>query len=148
MTTQAQYNLLERRVEEELLPFCRAMDVGLLPYFCLANGLLAGRYLQGVPEPPDSRAAAFERTRRYLSRYATPENYALIDRLSAFARARGHTLADLAIAWLLAEPAVASVLTGASSEDQISANARAASWKLNSDEVAQIRGILGDEITA
>lgn len=148
VTTQAQYNLLERRVEEELLPFCRAMDVGLLPYFCLANGLLAGRYPQGVPAPPDSRAAAFERTRRYLSRYATPENYALIDRLSAFTRSRGRTLADLAIAWLLAELAVASVLTGASSEDQISANARAASWKLNSDEVAQIRGILGDEITA
>jgi aryl-alcohol dehydrogenase-like predicted oxidoreductase len=148
VTTQAHYNLLERRVEEELLPFCRAMDVGLLPYFCLANGLLAGRYPQGAPAPADSRAAAFERTRRYLSRYATPENYALIDRLSAFARSRGHTLADLAIAWLLAEPAVASVLTGASNEDQIAANARAASWKLTFDEVAQIRAILGKETAA
>jgi 1-deoxyxylulose-5-phosphate synthase len=148
VTTQAHYNLLERQVEAELLPFCREMDVGLLPYFCLANGLLAGRYPQGEPPPPDSRAAAFERTRRYLSTYATPENYALIDRLSAFARTREHTLADLAIAWLVAEPAVASVLTGASSEDQIAANARAASWKLSSDEVAQIRGILGKETAA
>lgn len=58
VTTQAHYNLLEREAERELLPFCRAMNVGLLPYFPLANGLLAGRYRPGVPPPPDSRAAA------------------------------------------------------------------------------------------
>jgi aryl-alcohol dehydrogenase-like predicted oxidoreductase len=144
-TVQAHYNLLEREVERELIPFCRAMDVGLLPYFPLANGLLAGRYPQGAPPPPDSRAAAFERTRRYLDQYATPENYARIDRLAAFTRDRGQTLADLAIAWLLVEPAVASVITGASSEAQIAANARAASWTLSPEEAAQVRAILGDE---
>jgi aryl-alcohol dehydrogenase-like predicted oxidoreductase len=144
VTTQAHYNLLEREVERELLPFCRAMNVGLFPYFALANGLLAGRYKQGAPPPPDSRAAAFERTRRYLSEYGTPENYAIIDKLTDFAQERGHTLADLAIAWLLAEPAVASVLTGASSEEQIAANARAASWRLSPDEAAEIQAILGD----
>jgi aryl-alcohol dehydrogenase-like predicted oxidoreductase len=142
VSTQAHYNLLERRAEEELLPFCRAMNVGLFPYFVLANGLLAGRYAQGAPPPADSRAAAFERTRRYLSRYATPGNYALIDELGSFARARGHTLADLAIAWVLAEPAVISVLTGASSAEQIAANARAASWRLGEDELIEIRAIL------
>ena len=147
ISTQAHYNLLERQVENELLPFCRAMKVGLLPYFCLANGLLAGRYPQGTPPPEDSRAAAFARTRRYLSQYATPENYALIDRLAAYAQARGHTLADLAIAWVLAEPAVIAVLTGASSEEQIAANARAASWTLDEAEVAEIRAMLeGEEL--
>jgi aryl-alcohol dehydrogenase-like predicted oxidoreductase len=142
ISTQAHYNLLERQAEEELLPFCRSMKVGLFPYFVLANGLLAGRYEQGAPPPADSRAAAFERTRRYLARYATPENYALIDALTDFARVRGHTLADLAIAWVLAEPAVIAVLTGASSEEQIAANARAASWKLSEEELAEIKEVL------
>jgi aryl-alcohol dehydrogenase-like predicted oxidoreductase len=145
ISTQAHYNLLERQAEVELLPFCRATGVGLFPYFVLANGLLAGRYAQGASPPADSRAAAFERTRRYLSRYATPENYATIDRLDAFAQARGHTLADLAIAWVLAEPTVISVLTGASSEEQIAANACAASWKLDEDELAQVRAIVERE---
>jgi len=145
VTTQAHYNLLERQVEQELLPFCRAMNVGLFPYFALANGLLAGRYKQGAPPPPGSRAAAFKRTRRYMDGYATPQNFAFIEKLTNFARERGHTLADLAIAWLLTEPVVASVLTGASSAEQIAANARAASWKLSSEEVAEIRIILGNE---
>jgi aryl-alcohol dehydrogenase-like predicted oxidoreductase len=142
VTAQAHYNLLEREVERELLPFCRAMDVGLLPYFALANGLLAGRYAQGAPPPADSRVAAFERTRRYMARYATPENYAIIDKLADLARQRGHTLADLSIAWLLTEPAVASVLTGASSPEQIAANARAASWKLSPKEATEVRAII------
>ena len=72
VSTQAHYNLLERQVEAELLPFCRAMGVGVLAYFVLANGLLAGRYAPDGPPPADSRAAAFERTRRYLDTYATP----------------------------------------------------------------------------
>jgi len=145
ITTQAHYNLLERQVEQQLLPFCRAMNVGLFPFFGLAAGLLAGRYRPGAEFPADSRAAAFERTRRYLGRYATPENYAIIEKLTAFAQEHGHTLADLAIAWLLTEPVVASVITGASSAEQIVANARAASWKLSQEEVAEIRAILGDE---
>jgi aryl-alcohol dehydrogenase-like predicted oxidoreductase len=144
VSTQAHYNLLERQAEEELLPFCREMNVGLFPYFVLANGLLAGRYVQGEPPPADSRAAAFARTRRYLAQYATSENYALLDRLTAFAQERGHTLADLAIAWVLAEPAVVAVLAGASSEEQVVANARAASWRLSVDEVAAIRAMLED----
>jgi len=146
VTTQAHYNLLEREAERELLPFCRAMDVGLFPYFALANGLLAGRYEQGAPPPSDSRAAAFERTRRYLDTYATPANYAILGRLTAFAEQRDHTLADLSIAWLLAEPAVASVITGASSPQQIAANAQAASWELDEAELAHVRAILEEVV--
>jgi aryl-alcohol dehydrogenase-like predicted oxidoreductase len=145
VTTQAHYNLLEREAEAELLPFCRARNVGLLPYFALANGLLAGRYSPGEPPPADSRAAAFERTRRYLGRYGTPANYVTIGKLTEYARQRGHTLADLAIAWLLAEPAVATVITGASSAEQIAANARAAAWKLSAGEAAEVRAILESE---
>jgi aryl-alcohol dehydrogenase-like predicted oxidoreductase len=142
ITTQAQYNLLERQVEKELLPFCREMKVGLLAFFALANGLLAGRYRPDAPPPADSRAAAFERTRVYLAQYGTPHNFAIIDRLTQWALQREHTLADLAIAWVLVEPAVSTVLTGASSPEQIIANARAASWKLSQEEVREIRAIL------
>lgn len=145
VTTQAHYNLLERQVEAELIPFCRAMGVGVLAYFVLANGLLAGRYTPDGAPPPDSRAAAFERTRRYLETYATPTNYRRIARLTAWAEEHGHTLADLAIAWVLAEPAVSTVLTGASSPEQIAANARAASWALSAEEVAEVRAVLEAE---
>jgi aryl-alcohol dehydrogenase-like predicted oxidoreductase len=145
VTTQAEYSLLEREVERELLPFCRHQGVGLLPYFALANGLLAGRYKQGEPPPKDSRVTALADIREYMSVHATPANYALIDRLESFAMDCGHTLADLAIAWLLTEPAVATVLTGASHPEQIVANAKAASWKLSPDQIAEIRAVLGDK---
>lgn len=141
-TVQVHYNLLERQAEQEMLPFCREMKVGLLPYFALANGLLAGRYRPDAPPPADSRAAAFERTRRYLGRYGTAHNFAIIDRLTGWAREHGHTLADLAIAWLLAEPVIPTVITGASSPEQIAANARAASWKLSQGDLSEIRAIL------
>ncbi len=144
VSTQAHYNLLERQVEAELLPFCRAMGVGVLAYFVLANGLLAGRYAPDGPPPADSRAAAFERTRRYLDTYATPANYRRIARLTAWAAERGHTLAELAIAWVLAEPAVSTVLTGASSPEQIAANARAAAWALTAEEIGEVRAMLHD----
>ncbi|MBN1402294.1 MAG: aldo/keto reductase [Anaerolineae bacterium] len=142
VTTQAHYNLLEREAEAELIPFCRAMEVGLLPYFPLANGLLAGRYEQGEDYPPDSRAAAFERTRRYLGRYATEANYARLGKLTRFAEERGHALADLAIAWLLAEPSTATVITGVSSDEHMRANARAADWQLSHQEAAEVRSLL------
>jgi len=145
VSTQAHYNLLERQVEQELLPFCRAMNVGLFPYFALANGLLAGRYKLGTAPPADSRAAAFERTRTYLAKYGTPQNYATLDKLTDWAQQRGHTLADLAISWLLSEPVVISVITGVSSAEQMVANACAASWKLSQEEAGEIRSILGDE---
>ncbi|MFH1086488.1 MAG: aldo/keto reductase, partial [Chloroflexota bacterium] len=141
ITTQGHYNLLERDVERELIPFCRASGVGLLAYFALANGLLAGRYAPDAPPPPDSRAAVFERTQRYLNRYATTGNYAVIARLTEWAQARGHTMPELAIAWVLAEPAVSTALTGASSVAQVVANARAADWALTPDEAEALRAL-------
>ena len=144
VSVQAHYNLLERQPEQELLPFCRAMNVGLFPYFALANGLLAGRYKLGAAPPADSRAAAFERTRNYLAIYGTPQNYAILDQFTEWAQQHGHTLADLAISWLLSEPVVISAITGVSSVEQIAANARAASWKLSQEEAREVRSILGD----
>jgi aryl-alcohol dehydrogenase-like predicted oxidoreductase len=145
ITTQAHYNLLEREAEAELLPYCREMRVGLLPYFPLANGLLAGRYPEGSLTPADSRAAAFDRTRRYLARYATPEGYAALRRLDAWAGDHGHSLAELAIAWLLAHPEVPCVITGASAPEQITANAGAAAWRLTPADLTNIEALLERE---
>jgi 1-deoxyxylulose-5-phosphate synthase len=142
VTTQVHYHLLERECEREMAPFCRATRVGILAFFPLAAGLLAGRYKLGQPFPEDSRAAAFERTRRYLDRYGTPANFAIIDRLSGWAAQRGHTLAELAIAWLLTEPSVSSVVVGASKPEHVTANAAASDWRLTAEEAAEVRGIV------
>ncbi|MBC7237027.1 MAG: aldo/keto reductase [Chloroflexi bacterium] len=142
ITIQPHYHMLEREVERELLPYCRAFDIGVLPYFPLAAGLLTGKYKPGMEPPPDSRAAENEGARRYIARYATPENFRRIERLSEFARQRGHTLVELAIAWLLAEPLVSSVIAGVSRVEHVRPNARASEWRLDQEELDEIRRIL------
>ncbi len=143
VSTQAHYHLLEREVERELLPFCREMCVGLLPYFPMANGLFADNYRPDQEPAPGSRAAFFARARDYHRRYGTPANLAILERLTAFARERNHTLPELAVAWLLAEPAVSTVPAGASKPEQVVANARASEWRLADDELVAIRAIRG-----
>ncbi|MBM3189860.1 MAG: aldo/keto reductase [Chloroflexi bacterium] len=142
ITIQPHYHLLEREVEAEILPYCRAFGVGVLPYFPLAAGLLTGRYtLEGDP-PADTRAAANEGARRYIDRYRTPENWRIIEQLAAFAKSRDYTLTELAIAWLLAEPLVSSVIAGVSRVAHVLANARAARWRLSAEELTEVGGIL------
>jgi len=145
ITIQPHYHMLERKVEEELVPYCRAFNVGILPYFPLAAGLLTGRYKLGSEPPADSRAAASTGEHRYIDRYATPENFAVIDKLIDFAKCRGHSLVDLAIAWLLIEPLVSSVIAGVSKVEHVAPNSRAADWKLSANEAAEIRAILEGE---
>ena len=141
-TTQAQYHLLDREVERELLPFCRETKVGLLAYFPMANGLLSGKYRPDATPEPGSRAATFKRVVTYHQRYGTPANLAKIERLKAWSAERGRTLPELAIAWLLAEPGVASVVAGVSKVEQAISNARASDWQLNPEAAAEVRAIL------
>ena len=145
ITIQPHYHLLEREVERETLPYCRAFGIGVLPYFPLAAGFLTGRYTQGAEPPPDTRAAGPGFARKYLDRYATDENYGIVARLTAFARKREHTLVELAIAWLLGEPMVSSVIAGVSSVAHVVPNAGAADWVLSQDEMTVIRGIVTGE---
>lgn len=136
---QSHYHLLERGVEREVLPFCAAHGVGFVPYFPLAGGFLTGKYHRGQPAPAGSRGE----TSAYVQGYMTPANYTILEKLAAWAEARQHTLAELATAWLLAQPAVASVIAGATRLEQIQANARAADWHLTADEVLEINALLG-----
>lgn len=125
ISAQNHYSLLDRRIEREVIPAAEAFGVGILPYFPLASGMLTGKYRRGEPVPNDSRLAANpDRAKQALS----DSNFDLIEALSAFAAARGKGILDVAVAWLLGQKSVASVISGATSPDQVKANAAAATW--------------------
>lgn len=135
VSCQNQYSLLHRHVELETLPFCREFNFGFLPYFPLAGGFLSGKYQPGQPAPEGSRGARGSPIIR-ISR--TEKNETLLARLSTFARDHGHSVLELAIAWLLAEPAVTSVIAGTSNLEQIAQNVAAQSWRLSAEEKKQV----------
>jgi aryl-alcohol dehydrogenase-like predicted oxidoreductase len=135
---QSEYHMLARAVEHEVLPCCRAYNLGFVPYYPLAGGFLTGKYQHGIPPPPGSRGE----TNRRVQQYMTDRNYALLSRLTQWAGERGHGLNELAQAWLLAQPQVCSVISGATSLEHVLSNARAASWTLSPAEVAEVNALL------
>jgi aryl-alcohol dehydrogenase-like predicted oxidoreductase len=126
---QNQYSLLERGAEAELLPLCEELGVGFVPYFPLASGLLTGKYRRGEPMPAGTRLAG---------RKIDSATFDRIEALERFATERGHTLLDLAIGALDSQPAVVSVIAGATTPEQVRANAAAAGWRLTPDELAAL----------
>ena len=126
-SSQAYYNLFRRQVELELLPFCTEANVGFLPYFPLAGGWLTGKYQSGT--------AVGENARRMVGQLQGDEAaLATLGKLDAFANEHGHSMLDLAFSWLLAHPAVSSVIAGAMTEEQVEANAKAGDWAMTSEE--------------
>ena len=105
VVVQSQYSMLERQVEADVLPYCRAHNVGFVPYFPLAGGFLTGKYRRGEPAPPGSRGE----TREYVQKYMTDAYYDIVEKLEAWVRDRGRGLNELAHAWLMAQPQVCSV---------------------------------------
>jgi aryl-alcohol dehydrogenase-like predicted oxidoreductase len=138
VTAQDQYSLLVRGLETALVPEVQKEGMGVLPYFPLASGLLSGKYEKGKEIPAGTR---FARMGRFGEAYMTDENWRIVDGLTAFAKARGHAILDLAFAWLLAHPWLPSVIAGATRPEQVEQNARAAAWKLTADEVAEVNRI-------
>ena len=135
-SVQPRYSLMDREIETELVSFCDAYGVGILPYYPLANGFLTGKYRRGEAVPTGTRLAENDRG------MFTDANFDLLDKLEAFCEARGHTVLELAFAWLLANDAVSSVIAGATRVEQIIGNAKAASWQLTADEVAEVNAIV------
>jgi aryl-alcohol dehydrogenase-like predicted oxidoreductase len=131
---QSHYHMLEREVEKEILPYCAEHGVGFVPYFPLAGGFLTGKYRRGQPAPAGSRGE----TSDYVKNYMTDANFGKIEKLAAWAQERGHTLSELAETWLLAQPAVCSVISGATKVEQIQANVKAADWKLSVEDVQAV----------
>jgi aryl-alcohol dehydrogenase-like predicted oxidoreductase len=138
VSVQNEYSLLQREPEREVLAECERQGLAFIPYFPLASGLLTGKYRRGRPAPKGSRIEAGGRFGDLLAE----RNLAVVEKLVAFAEARGRTLLELAISWLLARPAVASVIAGATSPEQAAANARAAGWQLTAAELTEIDAIV------
>jgi aryl-alcohol dehydrogenase-like predicted oxidoreductase len=111
---QCRYNMLERQVEREVVPYCRAHRVGFVPYYPLAGGFLTGKYERGEPPPAGSRGESNPRMQRYM----TAPYYDTLDALTAWAEARGRAMNELAQAWQLAQHQVCSIISGATSSDE------------------------------
>jgi len=135
---QSAYNMLEREVEREVLPYCRAHKVGFIPYYPLAGGFLTGKYKKGEPAPPGSRGESSRQVRQFM---AEPF-YSKIEKLAVWARERSRGLNELAEAWLLAQPQVCSVISGVTRLEHVLSNVKAADWALTAEEIQEIDGIL------
>jgi aryl-alcohol dehydrogenase-like predicted oxidoreductase len=138
VSIQNHYHMLERDLEREIVPFCNAHNVGILPFFPLAGGFLTGKYKRGEPAPAGSRGE----NSGYVQTYMTDANYNKIEKLTTWAEAREHTMAELTHAWLLGQPQVSSVISGATKVTHVQQNAQAAGWSLNADELAEVNAIL------
>ncbi|WP_030774139.1 aldo/keto reductase [Streptomyces sp. NRRL F-2664] len=134
VSAQNEWSLLERSAERELVPAARHYGVGVLPYFPLANGLLTGKIRRGVPVPAGSRLE--DRTS-----YLTEERLDVVEALAAIAEKHDRTVLELAIGWLSARPGCSSVIAGATSAEQIRANAAAGERPLDADLLAEIDAI-------
>jgi 1-deoxyxylulose-5-phosphate synthase len=131
VAAQSQYSLLEREAEREILPAAKRFGLSLLPYFPLANGLLTGKYLRGVDPPPGSRLAGRQRL-------LADAPWSRIEKLRAFADERGIRMSTLAIGWLAARPGVGSVIAGATTPEQVTANAVGAGWQPSQEDLLTI----------
>lgn len=138
VSIQNHYHMLERAQEQEMIPYCNAYNVGMLPFFPLAGGFLTGKYQQGQPAPTGSRG---ERS-PYVQKYMTDANYDKLEKLIAWAQERGHTMTELAHAWLLAQPQVSSVISGATKLAHVQANAKGSDWQLTAGELKEVNTIL------
>ena len=128
---QNEYSLLEREAERDVLPRCAELGIGFVPYFPLASGLLTGKYRRGEPAPEGTRLHGQDER-------LTPGVFDAVERLDAFARERGRTLLELAIAALASQEAIPSVIAGATKAEQVRANAAAAGWVLEPDELEAV----------
>jgi aryl-alcohol dehydrogenase-like predicted oxidoreductase len=123
---QNEYSLLERADDAEVIPLCAELGVSYIPFFPLANGLLTGKYRRGEPAPVDTRLHGRE---------IEDDQHDRVEALERFAEERGRTLLELAISGLVSQPAIASVIAGATRPEQVRANAAAAGWRLDSAEL-------------
>jgi aryl-alcohol dehydrogenase-like predicted oxidoreductase len=140
VTAQNHYSLLERGPQAEVVPACERHGLLMLPYFPLASGLLTGKYRRDQAPPAGTRLSLMPAAR--VDRVLTERNFDLVEKLTAWAEGQGHTILDLAVAWLAAQPAMGPVIAGATSPAQVRANVAAGRWKLTDDELDGVDAIL------
>ncbi|NKX54872.1 aldo/keto reductase [Arthrobacter mobilis] len=138
ISSQSNYNLLDRRAELEVIPAAEAYGLGVLPYFPLANGLLTGKYRAG--QAPEGSRLTHSRTNLLKD-----ADWAQLGQFSRFAADRGLTEIQVAFSWLAAQPAVASVIAGATRAGQVQQNAAAVSWFPSEEDLAELDDIFPRE---
>jgi aryl-alcohol dehydrogenase-like predicted oxidoreductase len=142
VTVQNHYSLIHRDPEAEVLPACERLGLSFMPYFPLASGVLTGKYRRGQPVPKGTRLGGGGG--EVAEKVIDEKHLDAAQRLSEFARSRGHTLLELALSWLAMRPAVATVIAGATSVDQVRANAAATTaWTLTDEDLRAV-----DELAA
>ncbi|HZW55327.1 MAG TPA: aldo/keto reductase [Nitrososphaerales archaeon] len=129
IANQVRYNIFQREIESDSMPFCSAKSIGIVAYSPLRSGLLAGRYARGVPPPAGSRGNV--RGQEYLSRLATEENFQRLEKLKTIAKESNLSLPVLAISWILQHGSVSSAIAGASTPEQLKETSKAASTRLS-----------------
>jgi aryl-alcohol dehydrogenase-like predicted oxidoreductase len=144
VSCQDHYSLLARGIEKELIPAMEHHDLGLLPFFPLAGGLLTGKYKRNEPAAKGTRFAVWK---DLAQRYTTEANWTLIEALEKFCAERNRTLLELAFGWLLARPMVSSVIAGATKPEQIRKNVAAADWILSREDLTEIDCLLQKNAT-
>ena len=145
VSSQPQYSMLWRAPETEVIPLCAQERISQIVWSPLGQGVLTGKYLPGEPPPSDSRAASDEMS-GFIDRLVEPRVLEAVQRLRPIADAAGLTMAQLALAWVLREPNVASAIVGASRPEQVHANASASGIVLGDDTLAAIDVALGDVV--
>ncbi|MGW1680438.1 aldo/keto reductase [Saccharopolyspora sp. NPDC002376] len=134
VSTQNHYSLLAREAEREIIPACKRFGVGLIPYFPLANGLLTGKYRKDQEPPAGSRLAG-------RNQMLTDAPWERIEQLRTFAEQRGIPMTSVAVGWLAAQPVVGSVISGATTPEQVQANAVAGQWRPSTDDLEALNAI-------
>jgi len=139
ISCQEEWNVLNRAIEQDVVPMMETYGLGMLPYFPLASGLLTGKYKKdSMPE-----GARLTDMPRFANRgYVTEENFAKVERLENFANQRGHSVLELAFSWLATQKVTGSVIAGATKPEQIKSNVSAANWKMTAEELAEIDELL------
>ena len=134
VTAQNQWSVLDREIEDDLVPVCADHAIGILPFYPLAKGLLTGKYRRDAAAPAGSRLEGAGDFRR--------ADFDELEALESFSTARGFNLLTLAVSWLASQPTVVSVISGAARADQLAQNAAAAGWKMTADDLAEIDRIV------
>jgi aryl-alcohol dehydrogenase-like predicted oxidoreductase len=143
VSSQPQYSMLWRAPEAELFGLCTANGISQIVWSPLAQGVLTGKYRPGQAPPPDSRAANTDMNVA-MDRLMDDEVLEAVDRLRPVADQAGLSMAELALAWVLRRPEVASAIVGASRPEQVHANAKASGMQVTPDTLAAIEDALGD----
>jgi aryl-alcohol dehydrogenase-like predicted oxidoreductase len=136
ISAQNRYSWLERGIEADLVPALQHYEIGLLPFFPLASGLLTGKYRRGEPAPAGSRVQMWNQEATL-----TDSAFGKLEKMTEFASARGLTLLDVAIGGLAAKPSVGSVIAGATSAEQVKANVAAVAWTPSAKDLAELDSI-------